>query len=201
VTSRIHQDGDQGAKARLAEERGAEARLAICQSQGEFFKLYWPRLVRFLLTQATNSSLAEEVAAETFAKACAKWDTLLECKRPDSWLFKVALRQLRREENKARSRGSLAEDPIAIRADIQQAAVSDQWVADHLTLIAAIRTLPRRQAEVTGYALVGYTTRETAETLGVSEGTVRSHLSRAAGMLRVRMNDADGPGMARRDTV
>ena len=112
MTSRIHHDGDLGAKARLAMERGAEARLAM-ESQETFFRLYWPRLVRFLIIQASNSSLADEVAADTFLKAWVKWDTLLRCERPDSWLFKVAIRQLRREEDHARLTDSLAEDPIA----------------------------------------------------------------------------------------
>jgi RNA polymerase sigma factor (sigma-70 family) len=184
VTSRIPQDGNEGAKARLAKERGAEARLSM-GSQEAFFKLYWPRLVRFLLTQATDSSLAEEVAMDTFWKALVNWDVLLRCERPDSWLFKVALRELRSQEAHARMRGRLEEDPIASMADIRQAAVMDEWVANHLTLTAAIRALPRRQAEVIGCALVGCTTKETAQILGMTEGTARSHLCLALGKLRV----------------
>jgi len=171
------------------------------ESQEAFFRLYWPRLVRFLLTQASNSSLADEVAADAFFKALVSWDTLLRCERPDSWLFKVAIRQLRQEEAHARLTDSLAEDPIASMADIQQAAVMDEWVAEHLALTAAVRTLPRRQAEVIACALVSCTTSETAEILGMSEGTVRSHLCLAKGKLRVLLNDADVPGVARRDTT
>ena len=130
------------------------------ESQEAFFRLYWPRLVRFLLTQASHSSLAEDVAGDTFLKAWASWDTLLRYERPDSWLFKVAIRQLRRrEEARARLRGSLAEDPSVGMADIRQAAVMDEWVADHLALTAAVRTLPRRQAEVIACTLVNCTTR------------------------------------------
>jgi RNA polymerase sigma-70 factor, ECF subfamily len=169
------------------------------ESQEKYFTLYWPRLVHFLLAQASNSSLAEDVAADTFLKAWGKWDMLLTYERPDSWLFKVAIRQLRREEAHARSKGSLAEDPIAMMADIEQAAEEDQWVADHRALIASIRTLPRRQAEVITCMLLDYTTKETAETLGMSEGTVRAHLSLALGKLRVLLNDADVPGVAWRD--
>ena len=180
-------------------ERGAEARLSM-GSQEEFFMLYWPRLVRFLLTQASNSSLAEDVAGDTFLRAWDNWDTLLTYERPDSWLFKVAIRQLRKEEAHARTKGSLAEDQIASMADIRRAAVMDEWVANHLTLTAAIRTLPRRQAEVAACELVGCTTKETADILGMSEGTVRSNLCIALGKLRVLMNDADVPGVARRDT-
>lgn len=189
MTPRSDQDGD---------ERGAQARLSM-GSQEEFFGRYWPRLVRFLTTQASNYSLAEEVAGETFLKAWDKWDALLTYERPDSWLFKVAIRELRRQEAQARSRDSLAEDPAGNMADLRGAAVMDEWVAENFALTVAIRTLPRRQAEVVACKLLGYPARETAEILGMSEGTARSHLSRAMGKLRVLLYDADVPGAARED--
>jgi RNA polymerase sigma factor (sigma-70 family) len=185
----FNQDGD---------ERGVQARLSM-ESQEAFFGRYWPRLVRFLITQTSNSSLAEDVAGEAFLKVWDKWDMLLTYDRPDSWLFKVATRELRRQEAQARARGSLAEDPAGNVADLQGAAVMDEWVTDNFALTAAVRTLPRRQAEVIACTLVGYTTRETAEILGVSEGTARSQLCRAKGKLRVLLNDTEVPDVARRD--
>jgi RNA polymerase sigma factor (sigma-70 family) len=189
MAHRSNHDGD---------ERGAQARLSM-GSQEEFFTRYWPRLLRFLITQASNYSLAEEVAGDTFLKAWDRWGDLLTYERPDSWLFKVAIRELRRQEAKARTRDSLAEDPAGNLADLQGAALTDDWVADNFALTAAIRTLPRRQAEVIACLLLGYSARETAEILGMSEGTARSHLSRATGKLRVLLNDAELPGVARKD--
>lgn len=180
------------------DERGTQARLSM-ESQEAFFGCYWPRLVRFLITQASNSSLAEDVASDTFMKAWDKWDMLLTYDRPDSWLFKVAIRELRRQEAQARARGSLAEDPAGNMADLQGAAVMDEWVADNFALTVAVRTLPRRQAEVVACTLLGCTTRETAGILGVSEGTARSQLSRATGKLRVLLNETEVSGVARKD--
>lgn len=180
------------------DERGAEARLSM-ESYEAFVARYWPRLVRFLITQASNSSMVEDVAIDAFMKIWGKWDMLLTYERPDSWLFKVAVRELRREEAQARAGGSLAEDPARSMADLQGAAVTDEWVADNLALAAAIRALPRRQAEVIGCKLLDYTTKETAEILGMTEGTARSHLSHAREKLRVLLNDAEVPGVARRD--
>ena len=89
----------------------------------------------------------------------------------------------------------------------------DEWVADHLALTVAVRNLPRRQAEVIACALASCTTRETAGILGMSEGTVRSHLCLARDKLRMLLNgspsgpgpgsagDADVPAVARRDTT
>lgn len=184
------------------DSRGKQARELVGQGLEPFFGWYWPRLLRFLIIQASDSSLAEEVASETFVKACDNWDdTLLTHERPDSWLFKVAIRELRREEAKARARGILTEDPAGNVADLNSAAMNDEWVADNPALTAAIRTLPRREAEAIACRLQNYTTRETAEILGVSEGTARSQLSRATAKLRLLLNNAGKPGMARRDPV
>lgn len=184
------------------DKRGKQARELVGQGPAPFFGFYWPRLLRFLITQASDSSLAEEVASETFVRAWDNWDdTILTCERPDSWLFKVAIRELRREEAKARARGILTEDPAGNVADLKNAATNDEWVAENPALTAAIRTLPRREAEVIACRLQNYTTRETAEILGVSEGTARSQLSRATGKLRMLLNKTEKPGMARKDTV
>jgi RNA polymerase sigma factor (sigma-70 family) len=180
------------------DERGREARRLV-ESQSAFFERYWPPLVHFLAAQASSYSLAEEVAAEAFLRACVRWDKLLTYDRPDSWLFKVAVRELRRQEAQARARGTLSEDLAGNVADLQRAAETDEWVAENFAFAAAVRTLPRRQAEVVSFAMLGYTTKETAGTLGISEGTARSHLSRASGNLRVLLNDAEVPGVARRD--
>ena len=193
MTDRVNHDED---------KRGKHARELVGQGPEPFFGFYWPRLLRFLITQASDSSLAEEVASETFVRVWDNWDdTILTCERPDSWLFKVAIRELRREEAKARARGILSEDPAGNVADLKSAATNDEWVADNPALTAAIRTLPRREAEVIACRLQNYTTRETAEILGVSESTARSQLSRATGKLRMLLNKTEKPGMARKDTV
>jgi len=181
------------------EDRGAQARLCMA-SREEFFGYYWPRLLRFLVSQASDSSLAEDVAAGAFEAALDNWDTLLTYQRPDSWLFKVAVRELRRLEGQARSRGVLAEDPASSATDLRVTAGADEWVADHLDLVAAMRFLPRRQAEVIALKwLAGYTVKETAQILGVSEGTVKKQLYRAVEKLRVLLDDPAVTDVARRN--
>jgi RNA polymerase sigma factor (sigma-70 family) len=183
------------------DDRGSQARRSM-ESQEEFFRRYWPRLVRVLSSQASNSSVAEDVAADTFLAAMSDWDKLLTYDRPDSWLFKVAIRKLRRLEEKARSRDSLAEDPASIRADLRRASLDDDWTARNLDLLAALRVMPRRQAEVvTLRRLEGFSVKETAEILGVEEDTVTKQLSRAMAKLRVllHVNPGPDPDMAERN--
>jgi RNA polymerase sigma factor (sigma-70 family) len=167
-------------------------------SPEEFFMRYWPRLSRFLISQASDSSLAEDVASEAFIAALENWDMLLRYERPDSWLFKVAIRKLRRLEAKARERSGPNGDLFSNEADLRDAAVMDEWMADHLTLTAAVRTLPRRQAEVIACGLVGYTARETAEILGISVAAVKTYLIEARKRLLVLLQVDPGPSDAMR---
>ncbi len=181
------------------DERGSQARVSTGSFE-VFFKTYQPRLVRVLISLASDSSMAEDVVSETFMKAWDKWDKVFMYDRPDSWLYKVATRRLRRLEAQARARGSLAEDPASLQADLGRAAATDEWVVSNLHLVAALRLLPRRQAEVVAWRLlVDCTVKETAGILGVTEGTVKTQLNRALGKLQVLLDDPGTQGLVRRD--
>lgn len=175
-----HDDGDRGAQAR-----------ASMESPEKFFGYMWPRLLHFLISQTSDSSLAEEVAAETISKiALDNWDRLLICQRPDSYLMKAAVRDLRRMEAAARKQSLLDENLTSSKADLRDVAATDEWVADHLDLVAAMRFLPPRQSEVIAVKWLGEcTVKETAHILGVTENTVKTQLSRAIEKLRVLLND------------
>lgn len=169
-------------------------------SQEEFFMRYWPRLLSFLISQASDSSLAEDVASETFVAALDHWDTLLTYERPDSWLFKVAIRKLRRLEAKARERSVLNDDLASNETDLRDATATSEWVERNLDLVAALRGLPRRQAEAVALSyLQGYTLRETAEILGISAAAVRICLSRAREKLRILLEVDQGSSDAMRE--
>jgi RNA polymerase sigma factor (sigma-70 family) len=165
-------------------ERGRQARLSLL-SFDTFYRRYRPILVRYLISQANDTSWAEDVAQETMLDASDRWDDLLTYERPDSWLFTVATRKLRRLEARARERCCLPENLGRAEGDLRVAAATDAWVDDHLDLVAALRSLPRRQGEVIGlHFLADYTIAETALILGMSEGTAKTHLRRGLEQLR-----------------
>lgn len=152
-----------------------------------FFKYYWPRLVRYLKARAVDTGLAEDVAAEAMTAFLDKWDYLLTHPRPDSWLFKVATRKLRKLEARARDYCCFDEDLASSVGDLHVAAASDVWIEDHLDLIAGMRSLPNRQSEVIGlHYFGGYTLAETADILDIQVGTVKKHLARGLDSLRQR---------------
>ena len=164
------------------ESGGREARLSLA-SFDVFYRRYLPVLVRFLISQARDSAWALEIAEDAMVAACDKWDDLLTVDRPDSWIFMIALRRLRRLEARARERCWLTEGAGA--TDLPMAAVTDSWVGEHQAVIAAVRALPRRHAEVIGLRyLAGCTLEDTAAILGISTGTARTHMRRGLEALR-----------------
>jgi RNA polymerase sigma-70 factor (ECF subfamily) len=151
----------------------------------EFFRDYWSCLVKFLKSQAHNSRFAEEVASQAMIAAADRWEDLLTYDRPDCWLFKVAVRMLRRLEARARRDGWLCEDPETFAKDLRDEALRDEWVESHIDLIAAVRSLPRRQCEVIGtHYLLDRTIADTARILDMPVGTVKAHLN--AGLVALR---------------
>jgi RNA polymerase sigma factor (sigma-70 family) len=180
-------------------DRGYQARLRMTSAEA-LFAYYWPRLFHFLLSQTSDTGLAEDAAADAFEAALDNWDKLLTYERPDSWLFKVAIRGLRRQEGQARKLAVLDEDLASAEGDLRATAATDEWVEDHVDLVAAMRFLPRRQGEVIGLVwLGGYTLKETAEILGVTVGTVKQHHDRALDNLRKRLVKSTTLTMARRN--
>jgi RNA polymerase sigma-70 factor (ECF subfamily) len=166
------------------EDRARQARMDT-ESREVFFERNWPRLLRLLKSQANNSRFAEDVASQAMIAAFDKWDEVLTYDRPDFWLNTVALRILRRLEAQARKRGYLCEDPESCARDLRVEAFRDDWIADHIDLIAAVRSLPRRQCEVIGlHYLCDYTIAETARMLGMPVGTVKAHLNAGLAGLR-----------------
>jgi RNA polymerase sigma-70 factor (sigma-E family) len=144
-------------------------------------------LARLLLD---DRGLAEEVVQEAFARTYAAWARL---RTPDDPLPYVR----RAVVNLAR--GGLRRRVVARRAVAPRAADSPSAEAGALAgeqrreVADAVRALPRRQREcvVLRYFL-DCSTAETADALGVSEGTVKQHLHRALESLAVALDeDAD----------
>lgn len=125
---------------------------------------------------------AEDLAAEALARAFARWSKIRRLPYRDAWVLRVtanlAIDTLRR-------RPPVLVDPAPV--DEGEAATT------RLALAAALKALPRRQRDaVVLRHLHGYSEREVAQALGVSPGTVKTHLRRALEALRRRLGDDFG---------
>jgi RNA polymerase sigma-70 factor, ECF subfamily len=178
--------------------RGQRARLTVT-SFPEFYRRWWPPLVRCIIAQASDTRWAEDIAQDTMMAARENWEQMLTFERPDAWLFKVAIRSLRRLEARARQQCLLPDGSGQATGDLRLAAATDDWVAGHLDILAAIRSLPRRQGEVVAlHGLAGYTFAEAAQILGIGEPTAKEHFRRARDRLQQLLDPAPPPRIQHR---
>lgn len=119
---------------------------------------------------------AHDIAAETLTRAYARWDAVSDGAAP--WVITVAGRaaiDLVRRRSTARRHLSLQREP----------AQREEQPDLRLDLQRALLSLPRRQREVVVLRFVAdRSEKETADALGLSLGTVKSHASRGLSALR-----------------
>ena len=126
-------------------------------------------------------SVAEDATAEAFARAYASWGKVRGHPAPRAWVVRTALnthvswwRRHRRE--------------VAWDASHDGEDRSPQDVQVDRSVMQALKTLPGRQREVVVLRIfLDLDTKTTARVLGVSPGTVMTHLSRALAALRAAL--------------
>lgn len=135
------------------------------------------RLARRIVGDAAS---AEDVAAEALARAYARWPKINGLPWRDGWVLRVTTNlAIDATRDRRRPWKPRAAEPDADGADA---------VAVQLALVAALRSLPRRQREAIALRyLAGFDEAEVARALGVSAGTVKTHLHRGVVTLRRRL--------------
>ena len=123
---------------------------------------------------------AEDVAQESMARAYIHWPKIHGYAEP--WVVRVAGNLAIGSWRKNRRLGPLPEADTDGAHDDGGPGAN---LADHLELRRALGRLSKRQREVVILRhLAGYSERETAATLGCSNGTVKQHSSRGLAALR-----------------
>lgn len=133
---------------------------------------------------ASGRQEAEDALAEAIARA---WDQLRRGRQIDSleaWVFVVASNELRRSARRLRRR------PAELPTDV---AVEDAPDLGLTVLGEAVRSLSPRQRQV---IVLRYwfdlSVIETADALGIAEGTVKALLHQARSSLRTRLSAPEG---------
>ena len=145
----------------------------------EFYEGARDDCLRAVFASVGDRQGAEDLVAEAFARAWARWRTVSRHPEPRAWVVRTALnthvswwRQRRREV-------PLPEPPD------KAAAGSDPDRPVDRALMDVLLRLPVRQREVVALRLfLDLDIARTAETLGIAPGTVTAHLSRAVATLR-----------------
>jgi RNA polymerase sigma factor (sigma-70 family) len=139
--------------------------------ESRFVELY-PRAFALAYRMLGNRAAAEDIAAETMARVLLRWDRL-DPDRVAGWVLKVAANQaidLMRRKGRVLDAGVVdLEDSTTLR----------------IALAEALRKLPRRQREaVTLRYLSDLSEADTAVALGISAGSVKTHVHRGLASLR-----------------
>ena len=151
------------------------------------FDALFPRAHRLAYRILGDDAAAEDVAAEALARTFARWSHVKDLPYRDGWVLRVAT-NLAIDATRKR-RGFMEPHPTV---DV------DDQTATRLALVAALRALPRRQQEAVCLRyLGGLSEAEVAVALGVSAGTVKTHLHRGSATLRRRLGpDAEDEDLA-----
>ena len=137
------------------------------------------RVLRAVVASTGDVHDAEDCTAEAFARAYGRWDEVCTCRSPAAWVVRTAVNlhidRYRRHTRTLRLLPALAQDDVAP----PDAAPIDP------DLLAALEALPERQRQVVALrVLLGLSGDETAAELGISAGSVGTHLHRALAALR-----------------
>ena len=151
--------------------------------------------LRAVLAITLDTAHAEDHTAEAFTRALERWDDVRHHPAPAAWVVRTAtnlhLDRRRSSTRLVRLLPALLDRSPQVVEDVD--LTLDRTLDPHL--LAVLRTLPPRQRETLALrVLLGLSGTETAEHLGISPGSVGTHLHRALTALRDVAARPDEPG-------
>ena len=129
-----------------------------------------------------DRSESEDVAQEAMTRAYLRWHRMSGY--ADAWVVRVSTNLVIGGWRRVGSRRAHGAPP--------DVAAADPDASDRLALVAALRSLPRRQREVAVLRYLGdLSVEQTAGALGLSESAVKAHSARSLVALRRGLGDPE----------
>jgi RNA polymerase sigma factor (sigma-70 family) len=150
-----------------------------------FFQREHERLYRALWLVTRNRHEAEEIMQDAFLKMWERWDELGSIADPAGYLYRTAM-------NVLRSRGRRA--AMALRRAVGQIPPDDGMAAveERDAMVRMLSSLtPRQRAVVVLRDVLGLTSADAADALGISPSTVRVLGARARAVLKKELGGGD----------
>jgi RNA polymerase sigma-70 factor (sigma-E family) len=151
----------------------------------DLYRLHHVRLVRLAVLLTSDAGVAEEIVQEAFVALWRRWDKLRDVEAAAAYartsVVNLSRSFLRRKLLEIRHRTRRGGDAVEIDP------------ADRIDLLGAVRRLPGRQRECIALRFYAdLSESETARTLGISVGTVKSQTHKALRRLEQMMGGDDG---------
>ncbi len=156
---------------------------AIHEGFEQAFDELFPRAFKLARRLVGDTDVAEDIAAEALARTYAHWPRVSTLEYRDGWVLRVAANLA---VDRVRRHPDVIALPVAAGPD------AEDLVVLRVALVAALGSLPRRQRQAVALRYLGdLSDGEVAVALGISVGSVKTHIHRGLGALRSRL----GPGM------
>jgi RNA polymerase sigma factor (sigma-70 family) len=163
------------------EPEGAETTAIVFD---DFFRDTYEALFRALCLVTGNRHEAEDVMQVAYMRVFERWDRVLAMENPEGFLYRVAMNEFRsgyRRTKRALRRAATTAEPDA---------TFERAVEDRDVVVRALSDLtPQQRAAVVLTVMLGYSSEEAGELLGVKAAAVRQLGSRARASLREAMGE------------
>jgi RNA polymerase sigma-70 factor (sigma-E family) len=151
---------------------------------GDVYRCHYGRLVGLARLLLDDRAQAEEVVQEAFARTYAGWHRVRDQSDPLPYVRKAVVNisrgSLRKRRVASQHLAEVVRDEPSVVHHEPSAEAMAITATNRRVVAAAVRQLPKRQRQCVALRyLLDCTTSETASTLGISEGAVKTHLHRA----------------------
>lgn len=157
--------------------------LAPALSFEELYERERRGLLALAIALSGDFAVAEDLVQDAFLRAHRNWGRVAELDRPGAWVRRVLLNLA---TSRFRRRAIEARGLLRLEAAIPR--TETVMAAESVEFWALVRSLPRRQAQVTAlYYGEDLATSDIAQIMQIAEGTVRAQLAAARHTLAIRL--------------
>lgn len=160
------------------------------KAQQYLFNRYSAKMMGVCLRYANRYDEAQDILQEGFVKVFKKIQMYSGSGSLEGWIRRImvntALDFLRSTKNEKKN---VSVDEVEYKLEVDESISTSLQTRD---LLALIQTLPKGYKTVFNlYAIEGYSHKEIAEQLGVSENTSKSQYSRARVLIQKKLKESD----------
>ncbi len=164
------------------------------QAQFSLYQLFAPKLYAICIRYAQDEDEAQDILQNGFVRIFSKAEQFEGTGSLEGWIKKIMIHTAIEQFRKNKRQFIVRESDLANSYEHVKSYELDQM--DYKDLLAMIKTLPLGYKTVFNlYAIEGYSHKEIAEMLEISEGNSKSQLSRARQWLKLRINKMEEQGI------